>query len=80
MSELFNHEGEGLFDMETSATMGQALDFLSSARPTIDKEVLARKIVEVARTGERDVVRLCTKVLHDVDALNEDGAFPHGNF
>jgi hypothetical protein len=79
MSALFNRTSDGLFDADVTATMEQALDFLSSARPAIDKDVLTRKIVEIAKNGERDVVRLCTKVLQHVDSPNSEQVFPHGN-
>ena len=60
------------FDGETVRLMGIAFEMaLASLRPTLDyadplREIIARKIIELAKTGERDPERLCEGALNDL--------------
>jgi hypothetical protein len=63
---------EGAFDPETIRLMGIAFEVaLASLRPTPDyadpvRETVARKIIELAKGGERDPERLCEGALKDL--------------
>jgi hypothetical protein len=56
------------FDPETTQVMGQAYEraclvLQSSDQPEIVKEVIAKRIVEVTQSGERDPEKLCVRAL-----------------
>jgi hypothetical protein len=65
--------GEG-FDPETVRLMGLAFEMaLASLRyacPDPLREALARKIIELAKTGERDPERLCEGALNDFPTVS----------
>jgi hypothetical protein len=58
------------FDSETMRVMGLAFEMALVALRLADRhdlanEVLARKIMDLAKAGERDPERLCEGVLHE---------------
>ena len=60
-----------VFDAETTKAMGEAYDVAcgelgADGQPALVKEVIAKRIIEAAKKGERDPQRLCAKAL---DAL-----------
>jgi hypothetical protein len=65
--------GEG-FDPETVRLMGLAFEMaLASLRSGCTdplREALARKIIEIAKTGERDPERLCEGALKDLPTVS----------
>ena len=66
--------GEG-FDPETVRLMGLAFEMAlaslrSSACTDPLREALARKIIELAKTGERDLERLCEGALEDLPTVS----------
>jgi hypothetical protein len=55
--------GSDAIDVMTKA-YGQACRMLrDKGQPEVVQEVIARRIVEIARTGERDPERICERVL-----------------
>jgi 4-hydroxy-3-methylbut-2-enyl diphosphate reductase IspH len=61
------------FDSETMRVMGLAFEMALVALRLADRhdlanEVLARKIMVLAKAGERDPERLCEDVLHETRA------------
>ena len=66
-------------DADMTRTMGQALDAAckqldGGGTPSrLVKEVLAKRIVELARTGERDPRSLCAKALEAPDLKERYG-------
>jgi hypothetical protein len=51
------------FDDETARLMGEAFDAVckdldDTGQPALVREIIAKRIIEAARTGERDPVRL----------------------
>jgi len=59
---------DAAFDPETTHVMGEAFERACLAlqdlgQPDIVKEVIARRIVEVALPGERDAEKLCVRAL-----------------
>jgi hypothetical protein len=56
------------FNPQTIQAMGLAYDKACQSlhdlgQPDIVKEIIARRIIEVAQTGERDIDRLCERAL-----------------
>jgi hypothetical protein len=56
------------FDPETTHIMGQAYESACTklhdvGQPEIVKNVIARRIIEIAKTGERDPNQLCKRAL-----------------
>jgi hypothetical protein len=66
------------FDLETIRLMGLAFEMaLASLRPTPDyadpvREVIARRIIELAKAGEREPERLCDGALKDLQPAVSD--------
>ena len=63
-----SHLNGELFDPETIRVMGLAYEMATIALRLVDRgdianEVVARKIIELAKTGEHDPDRLCEAVL-----------------
>ena len=57
------------FDSETIRVMGLAFEMaLVALRGDLANEVLARRIMDLAKAGERDPERLCEGVLHEFRA------------
>jgi hypothetical protein len=61
---------DGVFDPDLNLTsaMGEAFERACKSlhdmgQPDIVKEIIAKRIVEVAKTGERDPVQLCERAL-----------------
>jgi hypothetical protein len=59
---------EASFDDATTALMGVAYDkarrmMHDKGQPLVVQEVIAQRIIEVARNGERDPDRICERVL-----------------
>jgi hypothetical protein len=57
-----------VFDAETTKAMGEAFDVAcgeigDKGQPAIVKEVIAKRIIDAAKKGERDPHRLCAKAL-----------------
>jgi len=58
----------GVFDDAATKVMGQAFDAACKAlhdtgQPTVVHEVMARRIIEAARSGERDISKLRSAAL-----------------
>ena len=56
------------FDPEITSIMGQAYECACKAlrdigQPELVKTVIAKRIIDIARTGERDPNRLCNRAL-----------------
>ena len=71
------------FDLETIRLMGLAFETaLASLGPTTDyadpvREVIARKIIELAKAGEREPERLCEGALKDLrPAVSDPNPLP----
>jgi len=68
MADVFPCFDDVCFDQTDTKMMGQALDRACealnwTAKPPVLKEGLASRIIEIAKTGERDPDRLCSQVL-----------------
>ena len=62
---IFLHAG---FDSEVTAAMGEAFNLACESlhdggQPEIVRDTIARQIIKVAGTGERDPKRLCASAL-----------------
>ena len=59
---------DGASDSDTTRAMGEAFERACQSlhdmgQPDVVKEIIAKRIVEVAKTGERDPVQLCERAL-----------------
>ncbi len=63
MNGSMDFSDNGTFDEETATSMSKAFEFACFAMPHADKELLANRIIEIAKAGERDPVQLCAKAL-----------------
>ena len=59
---------DGAFDPDLTSAMGEAFEracksLRDMGQPDIVKEIITKRIVEVAKTGERDPVQLCERAL-----------------
>jgi hypothetical protein len=63
MNGSMDFSDNGTFDDETATSMSKAFEFACFAMPRADKEMLANRIIEIAKAGERDPVQLCAKAL-----------------
>lgn len=59
---------DGSFDPETVHAMGDAFDqarklLHDRGQPSVVQEIIAKRIIEIARTGERDADKMCKRVL-----------------
>jgi hypothetical protein len=75
MTSIIPFVRQNVFDAETTRVMGEAYDAAcgelgNGGTPALVKEVIAKRIIEAAKKGERDPQRLCAKAL---DALGMNG-------
>jgi hypothetical protein len=73
---FIRHAG-AVFDDDATRLMGEAFESAcrelhDSGQPAIVYDVLAKRIIDAARTGERDLLRLRTAALAGL-ASNNDG-------
>jgi hypothetical protein len=59
---------DGSFDPETVHAMGDAFDkarklLHDRGQPGVVQEIIAKRIIEIARTGERDPDKMCKQTL-----------------
>jgi hypothetical protein len=71
MTSIIPFLRHNVFDAETTKVMGEAYDAAcgelgNGGAPALVKEVIAKRIIEAAKKGERDPQRLCARAL---DAL-----------
>jgi hypothetical protein len=63
------------FDPETTHVMAQAFEracvvLQSSSQPELVREIIAKRIIEVAQPGERDPEKLCVRALKALGVAN----------
>ena len=78
MTSIIPFLRQNVFDPETTKVMGEAYDaacteLANGGSPALVKEVIAKRIIEAAKKGERDPKRLCAKAL-DALGLNRPTA------
>ena len=71
MQPIDDYLGGATYDPEAVKCMSAALDLVlrelhDKGQPKVVREVLAKRIVELAAIGERDVKQLCKTVLSEV--------------
>jgi hypothetical protein len=59
---------DGSFDPDTTRAMGEAFDrarkqLHDRGQPDVVQEIIARRIIDIARTGERDPDTMCKRAL-----------------
>jgi hypothetical protein len=73
----FIRKADGVFDDQVTEVMGRAFDSAckelhDAGQPEIVYEVIAKRIIDAAKNGERDLVRLRNAGLTGL-GLDEDG-------
>jgi hypothetical protein len=59
---------DGSFDPDTTRAMGEAFDkarklLHDRGQPAMVQEIIAKRIIDIARTGERDPEKMCKQAL-----------------
>ena len=77
MATILPFVKDGVFDQEAITAMSTALDdvceMLNLRHDHSAKEVIASRIVDLARAGERSPARLRDRVLHEADLARDVG-------
>jgi hypothetical protein len=68
MADIFPFFRGAAFDYDATRAMGEAFDRACHSlhdigQPTLVREIIATRIIEVARNGERDPDELCSRAL-----------------
>ena len=58
----------GVFDSDSTEAMGRAFEFVCKAKPKASRELIANRIIELAKAGERDAAKLSEKVISELTA------------
>jgi hypothetical protein len=77
MATILPFVRDGVFDQKDIAAMSTALDdvckMLSLRDDSSAKEVIAIRIIDLARAGERNPARLRDRILHEADLARHVG-------
>ena len=77
MATILPFVKDGVFDHEDISAMSMALDdvckILNLANDNSAREVIASRIIDLARAGERNPTRLRDRVLHEADLARHVG-------
>jgi hypothetical protein len=77
MATILSFVKDGAFDQETITAMSMALDDVCNTLSLRDdrsaREIMASRIIDLARAGERSSARLRDRVLHEVDLARRVG-------
>jgi len=72
---VVHFRNNGAFDAEATEAMGQAFESVCLVKPNVSRELIANRIIQLARAGERDAGELAAQVLSEltVRTTSEDG-------
>jgi hypothetical protein len=56
----------GAFDPEATEAMGQAFESACRLKPNASRELIANRIIQLARLGHRDAHELCAQVISEL--------------
>jgi hypothetical protein len=77
MATILPFVKDGVFDQKDIAAMSMALDdvckMLNLPDDNSAREVIASRIIDLARTGERSPGRLRDRILHEADLARQVG-------
>ena len=45
--------------------MGRAYEFVCQTKPNVSRELIANRIIQLAKAGERDAAQLCELVINE---------------
>ena len=65
MTDLHILKG-GAFDPETTKALGSAFEIVCKEKPRSSRELIANRIIQLAKGGEVDVIRLSEKVINEL--------------
>jgi len=77
MATILPFVKDGVFDQEAITAMSMALDDVCKMLSVRDdhsaREIIASRIVDLARAGERSPMRLRDRILHEADLARQVG-------
>ena len=77
MATILPFVKDGVFDQKDITAMSMALDdvckMLNLPDDNLAKEVIASRIIDLARAGERNPTRLRDRILHEADLARQVG-------
>jgi hypothetical protein len=77
MATILPFVKDGVFDQEAITAMSMALDDVCKMLGVRDdnsaREIIAFRIIDLARAGERSPVRLRDRILHEADLARQVG-------
>ena len=56
----------GSFDPEATAAMGRAFEAIRRLKPKVSSELIANRIIDLAKGGQRDSDQLCMLVIKEL--------------
>lgn len=56
----------GVFDPAATEAMGRAFELVCKAKPKASRQLIATRIIELAKAGERDAAKLSEKVISEL--------------
>jgi hypothetical protein len=56
----------GVFDPAATEAMGRAFDVVCKAKPKASRQLIANRIIDLAKTGERDPIKLSAQVIKEL--------------
>jgi hypothetical protein len=81
MANIFPFFPSAAFDQDATRIMGEAFDRTCHSlhdigQPALVREIIAKRIIEVAGNGERDPDELCARALQALGFSNRQIAWP----
>ena len=56
----------GVFDTNATSAMGRAFELVCQLKPRASRELIANRIIQLAKAGERSSARLCGTVISEL--------------
>jgi len=65
---VIHFRNNGAFDAEATEAMGQAFESVCLVKPNVSRELIANRIIQLARAGAHDAAELAAQVLNELKA------------
>ncbi len=65
---VIHFRNNGAFDAEATEAMGRAFESVCHMKPNVSRELIANRIIQLARAGEHDPTELAAQVLNELKA------------
>jgi len=63
---IYSLFSEAAFGPEATEAMGLAFETVCNLKPKVSRELIANRIIQLAKAGERDAAKLCAKVIKEL--------------